>query len=108
MLREVSKGLPALPSGTLRVEVLHGGVPIDQQVLALERGVDIIVATPGRLLDHFERGRILLNDIKILVIDEADRMLDMGFEREMDECLKLIKKKIPDKFTADLLNFHSE
>ena len=57
----------------------------------LDRGVDVLIATPGRLLDHFERGNVLLNDVKILVIDEADRMLDMGFIPDIDK----IVSKIP-------------
>ena len=63
----------------LNMALLIGGVSFPDQERALERGVDVLIATPGRLLDHFERGSILLNDVKILVIDEADRMLDMGF-----------------------------
>ncbi len=63
----------------LNMALLIGGVSFPDQERALERGVDVLIATPGRLLDHFERGGILLNDVKILVIDEADRMLDMGF-----------------------------
>ena len=58
---------------------LIGGESIGDQEKLLDRGVDVLIATPGRLLDMFDRGRILLNDVKILVIDEADRMLDMGF-----------------------------
>ncbi|MFI4989228.1 MAG: DEAD/DEAH box helicase, partial [Alphaproteobacteria bacterium] len=56
-----------------------GGVSFDEQEKLIDRGVDVLIATPGRLLDHVERGKVLLSDIKILVIDEADRMLDMGF-----------------------------
>ena len=63
----------------LNMALLIGGVSFPDQERALEKGVDVLIATPGRLLDHFERGGILLNDVKILVIDEADRMLDMGF-----------------------------
>ena len=59
--------------------LLIGGVSFADQNAALSKGVDVLIATPGRLLDHFERGKVLLNDVKILVIDEADRMLDMGF-----------------------------
>ena len=59
--------------------VMFGGVGMQPQIDRLKRGVDVLIATPGRLIDQFERGRILLNDVKILVIDEADRMLDMGF-----------------------------
>ncbi|MBT5047381.1 MAG: DEAD/DEAH box helicase, partial [Rhodospirillaceae bacterium] len=60
----------------LTMALLIGGVSFDEQNAKLDRGVDVLIATPGRLLDHFERGRILLTDIKILVIDEADRMMD--------------------------------
>jgi len=63
----------------LSMALLIGGVSFDDQERALEKGVDVLIATPGRLLDHFERGKVLLNDVKVLVIDEADRMLDMGF-----------------------------
>ena len=58
---------------------LTGGEMMDEQIRALDRGVDVLIATPGRMIDLFERGKIMLNDIKIFVIDEADRMLDMGF-----------------------------
>ena len=64
----------------LTMALLIGGVSFDEQEQKLDRGVDVLIATPGRLLDHFERGKVLLSDVKILVIDEADRMLDMGCE----------------------------
>ncbi len=70
--------------------LLTGGVSMDKQVEALDRGVDVLIATPGRLLDLFDRGRILLNDIKILVIDEADRMLDMGFIPDIEKIISLL------------------
>ena len=63
----------------LSMALLIGGVSFSDQEAALDKGVDVLIATPGRLLDHFERGKVLLQDVKILVIDEADRMLDMGF-----------------------------
>jgi len=63
----------------LTVALIIGGVSFDDQIKKLDRGVDILIATPGRLLDLFERGKILMNGVEILVIDEADRMLDMGF-----------------------------
>ncbi len=63
----------------LSVALLIGGVSFDEQNKILDRGADVLIATPGRLLDQFERGRILLTGVEILVIDEADRMLDMGF-----------------------------
>src|SRR5271163_771404 len=63
----------------LNVALLIGGVSFDDQETKLVRGVDVLIATPGRLLDHFERGRLLMSGVELLVIDEADRMLDMGF-----------------------------
>lgn len=70
--------------------LLVGGVSMEEQIKLLDRGVDVLIATPGRLLDLFERGRILLNDIKILVIDEADRMLDMGFIPDIEKIISLV------------------
>ncbi|MCB1953824.1 MAG: DEAD/DEAH box helicase, partial [Rhodocyclaceae bacterium] len=57
---------------------IYGGVSERPQIAAASRGIDVLIATPGRLLDHFERGRLLLTGVELLVIDEADRMLDMG------------------------------
>ncbi len=65
--------------------LLIGGVSMDDQSSKLDRGADVLIATPGRLIDHYESGRILLNDIKVLVIDEADRMLDMGFIPDVEK-----------------------
>ncbi|MEM9708852.1 MAG: DEAD/DEAH box helicase [Pseudomonadota bacterium] len=59
--------------------LLIGGVSFKEQDLLIDKGVDVLIATPGRLLDHFERGKLLLTGIEIMVVDEADRMLDMGF-----------------------------
>lgn len=70
--------------------LLVGGVSMEDQIRILERGADVLIATPGRLLDLFERGRILLNDIKILVIDEADRMMDMGFIPDIEKIVSLL------------------
>ena len=70
--------------------LLTGGVSMDEQIKKLDRGVDVLIATPGRLLDLFERGRILLTDIKVLVIDEADRMLDMGFIPDIEKIVGLL------------------
>ena len=60
--------------------LIIGGASMEEQSKKLDKGVDVLIATPGRLLDLLERGGILLKDVKVLVIDEADRMLDMGFE----------------------------
>ncbi|WP_062202662.1 DEAD/DEAH box helicase [Aureimonas sp. AU12] len=74
----------------LNVALLIGGVSFEEQNRKLERGVDVLIATPGRLLDHFERGRLLMTGVEILVIDEADRMLDMGFIPDIERICKMI------------------
>ena len=76
----------------LAMALLIGGVSMDEQTRKLDRGVDVLVATPGRMLDHFERGAILLTDIRILVIDEADRMLDMGFIPDIERIVSLLPR----------------
>src|SRR5205814_6417013 len=74
----------------LNVALIIGGVSFDDQDNKLMRGVDVLIATPGRLLDHFERGRLLLTGVELLVIDEADRMLDMGFIPDIERICKLV------------------
>jgi superfamily II DNA/RNA helicase len=74
----------------LNVALLIGGMSFDNQDTKLMRGVDVLIATPGRLLDHFERGRLLLTGVELLVIDEADRMLDMGFIPDIERICKLV------------------
>jgi superfamily II DNA/RNA helicase len=69
--------------------LLIGGVSFGDQDMKLDRGVDVLIATPGRLLDHFERGKLLLNGVQIMVVDEADRMLDMGFIPDLERIFKL-------------------
>ncbi|MEZ5932646.1 MAG: DEAD/DEAH box helicase [Alphaproteobacteria bacterium] len=77
----------------LSMALLIGGVGMDEQWKKLERGVDVLIATPGRLLDQFERGKVLLGGVSILVIDEADRMLDMGFIPDVERLITLISKR---------------
>ncbi len=74
----------------LNVALLIGGTSFGDQDKKLDRGVDVLIATPGRLLDHTERGKLLLQGVDILVIDEADRMLDMGFIPDIERICKLI------------------
>ena len=77
----------------LQNAVIFGGVPQNPQVRQLQKGVDILVATPGRLLDLINQKHISLNDIKYFVLDEADRMLDMGFIHDINKLLKLLPKQ---------------
>ncbi len=74
----------------LTVALLIGGVSYEEQNKKLDRGADVVIATPGRLLDHLERGKLLLNSIEILVVDEADRMLDMGFIPDIERICKVL------------------
>src|ERR671929_400392 len=74
----------------LNVALIIGGVSFDDQDTKLMRGVDVLIATPGRLLDHHERGRLLMTGVELLVIDEADRMLDMGFIPDIERICKLV------------------
>ncbi|HSJ13782.1 MAG TPA: DEAD/DEAH box helicase [Longimicrobiales bacterium] len=76
----------------LWVGTIVGGVPMGPQVRDLRAGFDVLVATPGRLLDHLERGNVKLNEIQTLVLDEADRMLDMGFRPQIDAILAQLPK----------------
>ena len=74
----------------LSVALLIGGMSFGDQDAKITRGVDVLIATPGRLLDHFERGKLLLSGVELLVIDEADRMLDMGFIPDIERIVKLV------------------
>ena len=87
----------------LSMALLIGGVQFGDQVKALEKGVDVLIATPGRLMDLFQRGKIMLNDCNLLVIDEADRMLDMGFIPDIEIiCSKLPKARQTLLFSATM------
>jgi len=76
----------------LEIAVVYGGVPLGPQEQALRSGVDVIVATPGRLLDHMERQNVAFDDLEVLVLDEADRMLDMGFAPQLNRIVADIPK----------------
>ena len=76
----------------LQMALLIGGVSFTEQDNKLSKGVDVLIATPGRLLDHIQRGKVLIKDVKFLVIDEADRMLDMGFIPDIIKINKLLPK----------------
>ena len=82
------------PRGSeLFVGVLYGGTPVDRDLRGLRAGYEVLVATPGRLIDHLERGNVDLSGVEVLVLDEADRMLDLGFRRQINEILRHLPKK---------------
>ena len=80
------------PSFGIRTVVIIGGAPINKQLVALRKNPRVIIATPGRLIDHIDRRTVLLADISVLVLDEADRMLDMGFMPQIERILKVVPK----------------
>jgi len=86
----------ARATGNIKVVTLCGGVPLRGQVISLEHGAHVVVGTPGRILDHLERGSLGLHAVKTLVLDEADRMLDMGF---MEDIAKVVKQCAKDRQT---------
>jgi ATP-independent RNA helicase DbpA len=86
----------ARATGNIKVVTLCGGVPLRGQVISLEHGAHVVVGTPGRILDHLERGSLSLQAVKTLVLDEADRMLDMGF---MEDIAKVVKQCAKDRQT---------
>src|SRR5690606_37370006 len=87
----------------LSTALLIGGVSMGDQIKGLEKGVDVLIATPGRLMDLFGRGNILLTGCSLLVIDEADRMLDMGFIPDIEEiCTKLPAQRQTLLFSATM------
>ncbi|MGC6465488.1 MAG: DEAD/DEAH box helicase [Akkermansiaceae bacterium] len=90
--------------GGLRALPVYGGAPIDRQLKGLRKGAQIIVGTPGRLLDHLNRGSFNPKRIQAVVLDEADRMLDMGFQEEMEELLAALPKKRQTLFFSATMN----
>ncbi len=77
----------------IRSTVIFGGVAINPQIYQLRKGIDIVIATPGRLLDHLQQGTVNLSGVETLVLDEADRMLDMGFIRDIKKILAVLPKQ---------------
>ncbi len=91
---QVAESFAKYAKGTkLTWVLLIGGVSMGDQVAALNKGVDVLIATPGRLIDLFERGKMMLNGVEIMVVDEADRMLDMGFIPDIEKIFKLTPPK---------------
>ena len=91
---QVAESAREYASGTeLFVGVVYGGVPLEKELRDLRAGVDILVATPGRLIDHLERANVELGEVEVLVLDEADRMLDMGFKPQIDQILRRVPRE---------------
>jgi len=78
---------------SLRALPVYGGEPIQKQIFALQRGTQVVVGTPGRIIDHLKRGTLRLNTVTVVVLDEADRMLDMGFRDDIDYILAQVPPK---------------
>jgi ATP-dependent RNA helicase RhlE len=90
---QVAESAREYAQGTeLFVGVVYGGVPLDRETRDLRAGLEVLVATPGRLIDHIERGNVDLSEIEVLVLDEADRMLDMGFKPQIDQILRRVPR----------------
>ncbi len=87
----------------MRAVPLYGGAPIDRQIKGL-RGAQMVVGTPGRLMDHLRRGTLKTGDLKLVILDEADRMLDMGFREDMEEILGQIKGQRQTLFFSATMN----
>lgn len=94
LVLQISESLQSVATFSgIGIESIYGGMPIEPQVRSLRRGVHIVVGTPGRLNDHLRRGTLLLKDLNVLVLDEADIMLDMGFKEDIDEILNHAPKQ---------------
>ncbi|MFT5296569.1 MAG: ATP-dependent RNA helicase RhlE [Colwellia sp.] len=94
LAQQVYKSFVSYAENTeLNIAVAYGGVSINPQITALNKGADVLVATPGRLLDHIINGSLALTELEFLVFDEADRMLDMGFKDEIDRILNRVPLK---------------
>jgi ATP-dependent RNA helicase DeaD len=92
---QVSEELKKLSKYKRGIEILpvYGGQPIDRQIRALKKGVQIIIGTPGRVMDHMERRTLKLDSVKMIVLDEADEMLDMGFREDIELIMKKVQKE---------------
>ena len=90
--------------GQVRAMPVYGGAPIDRQLRGLEKGTHIVVGTPGRILDHIRRRSFDTRNIKTVILDEADRMLDMGFREEMEDMLKALPKERQTLFFSATMN----
>ena len=94
---QVSEAIHKYADGTGVIVVpLYGGAAMEQQIRALDRGAHIVVATPGRALDHIRRKTLRLDGIRVLVLDEADEMLDMGFAEDIEQILDGHAARPPD------------
>ncbi|KID55314.1 ATP-dependent RNA helicase RhlE [Pseudoalteromonas luteoviolacea] len=91
---QISENVETYSQGTrIRSTVVYGGVKINPQMMRLRKGVDILIATPGRLLDLYQQNAVKFNELSALVLDEADRMLDMGFIHDLKKIISLLPKK---------------
>lgn len=96
---QVTKELTALRHSEFeyRVITVYGGVPIEEQIREFRSGVEFFVGTTGRVLDHIERGNIDFSEVKAVVLDEADQMLNMGFQEDVEKIMEAITKEVKEK-----------
>lgn len=98
VMRSLARPLAASPTDALKIAVVFGGVSINPQMMALRGGADVVVATPGRLLDLVQHNALRLSDVQHLVLDEADRLLDLGFADELQQVLRLLPERRQNLF----------
>lgn len=97
---QVNKELTQICSGLLSTFCFYGGVAYDEQRRALQDGLDVVVGTPGRLIDHIEWGALKLSNVRFACLDEADQMLDIGFADDMEKVLTMIKEQRQGKVSC--------
>jgi len=103
-LEDFSKGLGRGRDGTVRMATLYGGAPYDKQVRDLKGGAQVVVGTPGRIMDHLKQGLLKPGEIRMAVLDEADRMLDMGFRDDMETLLSKMPSDRQTLFFSATMN----
>lgn len=86
-----------------RTLAVYGGTEISTQIRALQKGIEIVVGTPGRILDLLTRGKLILEEVEVLVLDEIDQMLDKGFQEDMESILKFMRSQRKESLLQTLL-----
>jgi ATP-dependent RNA helicase DDX21 len=101
LTKQIGKVFETVAAGSLSVLTVYGGVPYDQQGTALRAGVDIVVGTPGRVMDFMDRGQLKMDKIRFFVLDEADEMLNIGFKQHVDKIFACVVGDMGEGAGAD-------